>query len=198
MKIVIGTLVSVALVVLVWFFYRHTQWLLRPDEVYKSETSPKSLAAPQKEKVTTSTAYTQEDKSPLQRNESQVAQENRLPSGKTPSVSATPTSTSISTTNCVTPQGVRQDLLAQLRDKKLYKWFLRDSSSEHAKELGRVCLQSNLSREEIIALMGPPLFGGGSNGVAYSFAPSQLLEFQFDAQGKIIGAKITGVPIQPK
>lgn len=91
-----------------------------------------------------------------------------------------------------------QDMLAQLRDKKLYKWFLRDSSSEHAKELGRVCLQSNLSRDEIISLMGPPLFGGGSNGVAYSFAPSQLLEFQFDAQGKIIGAKVTGVAIQPK
>lgn len=101
-------------------------------------------------------------------------------------------------TSRISPQNVRQDLLKSLREKNPDMWFVHGSSLDNVRKLGRVCLQSNLSREEIIALMGQPLLGGGLNKIAYGFAPSQLLEFQFDEQGKIIGGKVTGVPIQPK
>lgn len=197
MKIVIGTVVLTVLLVTAWFWCSYQQLAQQHVAVHESDASQESLAVLPSEKNAT-TGFSKEIQVQPQRIEQHSIRERDTTSGSFSSVPTDPTSNSMKeTTNRVAPQGVRQDVLKQLREANPNMWFVRGSSLDNAKNLGRVCLKSNLSREEIIALMGQPLLGGGLNKIAYGFAPSQLLEFQFDAQGKIIAAKVTGVSIQP-
>jgi hypothetical protein len=93
------------------------------------------------------------------------------------------------------PKDVKPVSLTQSERTMLRKWFGHDDSVEKAKLVGATCLKHRLSDNEIVGLIGAPSHRFGSNTIAYGFAPSQLLELQFDKDGIVIKAKLTGVEI---
>ncbi len=98
---------------------------------------------------------------------------------------------------------VNDSLLKKSKDSKstsltqaekiiLRTWLFNETSVEKAKEVGFICLKHNLSDKNILELIGEPLHRFGTNSIAYSFAPSQLLELYLDQDGIVIDVKITG------
>lgn len=79
----------------------------------------------------------------------------------------------------------------------LTTWYRKDYSIEKAAQVGGICLRHRLSRRQIIDLIGEPSHQRGEDTIAYNFAPSQLLELEFDENALTVDAKVTGTPVNP-
>lgn len=93
------------------------------------------------------------------------------------------------------------DALSKDEEEMLRTWFRsrtydRGDYVQKATDVGAVCMKHALSRDSIVRLIGPATHVGPSV-IAYSFAPSQRLEFEFDESGRTRTATVTGRSINP-
>jgi len=83
-------------------------------------------------------------------------------------------------------------------EELLRRWFRRSYSPQDALRVAQICADAQVTREEVLSLIGHPNFRDTPTQLFYNYAPSCMLELYFDDAGNLIQVDLNGKSIQPR